>query len=95
MSYKQLTQEERYQIYALLKAQHNQKEVAEISGRSESTISREIKRNRGLKGYRPKQANGLSKQRRKTAHKFVKITAAVKIWIESLLKNDLTPEQIA
>jgi IS30 family transposase len=95
MSYKQLTQEERYQIYALLKAQHNQKEVAEILGRSESTISREIKRNRGLKGYRPKQANGLSKQRRKTAHKFVKITAAVKIWIESLLKNDLTPEQIA
>ncbi|NYR13031.1 helix-turn-helix domain-containing protein, partial [Pseudoalteromonas sp. MIP2626] len=29
MKYKQLTQEERYQIYALIKAGNNQKQIAE------------------------------------------------------------------
>ncbi|MDP5211424.1 helix-turn-helix domain-containing protein, partial [Microbulbifer sp. 2205BS26-8] len=52
MSYHQLTEEERYQIYVLLKAEHNQKEIAALLGRSPSTISRELKRNRGLRGYR-------------------------------------------
>jgi len=33
MSYTQLTQEERYQIYALKKAGHIQVEIAEIVGR--------------------------------------------------------------
>jgi len=54
MNYKQLTQEERYQIYALIKANHNQKDIAKILNRSCSSISRELKRNTGLKGYRPK-----------------------------------------
>ncbi|MDP5209718.1 helix-turn-helix domain-containing protein, partial [Microbulbifer sp. 2205BS26-8] len=43
MSYHQLNEEERYQIYVLLKAEHNQKEVAALLGRSPSTISRELK----------------------------------------------------
>ena len=54
MKYKQLTQEERYQIYALIKAGNNQKQIAEELTRSPSSISRELKRNKGLKGYRPK-----------------------------------------
>ena len=57
MKYKQLTQEERYQIYALIKAGNNQKQIAEELTRSPSSISRELKRNKGLKGYRPNQAN--------------------------------------
>jgi IS30 family transposase len=40
MSYTQLTQEERYQIYALKKAGHIQAEIAEIVGRDPGTISR-------------------------------------------------------
>ena len=48
MSYTQLTQEERYQIYALKKAGHNQAEIAEIVGRDPGTFSRELRRNRGL-----------------------------------------------
>ena len=78
MNYKQLTQEERYQIYALMKANHNQKEFANILGRSASTISREIKRNKGLKGYRPKQAQRLMLHRRAMASKSIKITGVVK-----------------
>ena len=54
--YTQLTRDERYQIYALRKAGHSQKEIAEVLGRSPSTISRELRRNKGLKGYRPEQA---------------------------------------
>ena len=63
MNHKQLTQEERYQIYALIKANHNQKEIAKILERSASSISREIKRNKGLKGHRPKQPQRLMLER--------------------------------
>ena len=58
--YTQLTGEERYQIDALMKAGHNQSEIAVIMGRDKSTISRELRRNRGLRGYRPKQAQQLA-----------------------------------
>lgn len=95
MNYKQLTQEERYQIYVLIKANHNQKEIAKILGRSASSISRELKRNKGLRGYRPKQAQSLAVKRRVTAAKSVKITDHVKKWIHDLLWKDFTPEQIA
>ncbi len=53
--YTQLTQEERYQIYVLKKAGHNQTVIASLLGRDKSTISRELRRNRGLKGYRPRR----------------------------------------
>ena len=61
--YTQLTRDERYQIYALRKAGHSQKEIAEVLGRSPSTISRELRRNKGLKGYRPEQASLRSRER--------------------------------
>ncbi|HIL17446.1 MAG TPA: hypothetical protein EYG15_15355 [Deltaproteobacteria bacterium] len=50
----QLTQEERYQIESLLKMGHHQSEIAVVLKRHKSTISREVRRNRGLRGYRPK-----------------------------------------
>ena len=50
----QLTQEERYQIESLLKMGHQQSEIAVVLKRDKSTISREVRRNRGLRGYRPK-----------------------------------------
>jgi len=63
-AYTQLTREERYQIYALKQAGHRQSEIAEMLGRHKSTISRELRRNRGLRGYRPKQAHRLALARR-------------------------------
>lgn len=56
MSYTQLTQKERYQMHALLKAGYAQSEIAMILSRNTSTISREILLNTRLCGYRPKQA---------------------------------------
>lgn len=94
MSYHQLTEQERYQIYALLKAEHNQKEIAALLGRSSSTISRELRRNRGLKGYRPAQAQRLSDDRKVMAHKAIKVTDEVMGWIESLLRQELSPQQV-
>ena len=57
MNYTQLTQEQRYQIHALLKMGHQQTEIAEYLEVHKSTISRELRRNKGLRGYRPKQAH--------------------------------------
>lgn len=47
MSYTELTREQRYQIYALRKAEHTRVEPAAIVGVHKSTISREVRRNRG------------------------------------------------
>ncbi len=72
-SYRQLTQEQRYQIYALKKAGHNQTEIANVMGVHKSTICRELRRNRGQRGYRPssfgtgyrpQQAHGFAIERR-------------------------------
>ena len=58
--YTQLTQEERYQIEGLLKMEHHQSEIAVVLKRDKSTISREVRRNCGLRGYRPKQVQRLA-----------------------------------
>ena len=55
--YTQLTREQRYRIYILKKAVQTQTEIANTPGVHKSTISRELCRNRGGKGYRPKQAH--------------------------------------
>jgi len=52
----QLTCEQRYQIKALLKMDLYNKEIANVLGVDKSTISRELQRNRGGRGYRPKRA---------------------------------------
>jgi len=94
MSYKQLTQEERYQISALLKAEHDQTEIAMILGRHKSTISREIRRNTGLRGYRPKQAQRLTEERRQAKNR-PRITDDTWMIVEHLLRLDWSPEQIS
>src|SRR5256885_12425715 len=69
MSYAQLTREQRYQIYALMKAGHNQTRIAVLIGCHKSTISRELRRNRGQKGYRPYQADELAFDRQCNAYR--------------------------
>ena len=94
-SYKQLTENERYQIYTMKSLGYNQKEIAKHVKRSASTISRELKRNTGLRGYRPKQAQHLSDERRQNAYKHRKLTSEVCGWIDHLIKQQLSPEQVA
>lgn len=94
MNYYQLTEYERYQIYALLKAGWPQNAIADFLGRSPSTISRELSRNRGLRGYRPAQAQHLSDHRRSTAHKAIKVSDDVWGWVKQLVRQDLSPQQV-
>jgi IS30 family transposase len=77
----------------LLKIGQNQTEIAEAIGKDKSTISREVRRNRGQRGYRPKQANQMSLDRRKKAKP--RIQESTWELIESKLQEDWSPEQIA
>jgi IS30 family transposase len=92
-TYKQLTQEQRYQIYALKKMGHNQIEIANVISMHKSTISRELQRNRGRRGYRPKQAHQLALNRRNKAKERIQPES----WelIEAKLRLDWSPEQIS
>lgn len=63
MTYHQLTQDERYQIYAFRKADSSIRAIADELGRSPSTISRELQRNVNRRGYRPQMAHRLARQR--------------------------------
>lgn len=93
MSYTQLTQEQRYQIHALLKMGHNQTGIADCLIVHKSTISRELRRNRGLRGYRPKQAQTMALARRIKAKPLI----GSDTWkmIEEKLRQDWSPEQIS
>ncbi len=93
-SYQQLTREQRYQIYALKKANHSQTEMASIIGCHKSTVSREIARNGGQRGYRPKQAQELALARKPLAHR-PRIESATWSSVESLLLRQWSPEQIS
>lgn len=94
MSYQQLTREQRYQIYALKKAHHNQTEMAAIIGCHKSTSARELSRNGGQRGYRPKQADELASARKLSAHQ-PRIQNATWRLVESLLLQQWSPQQIS
>lgn len=94
MQYTQLTEGERNQIYALMQAKKRIREIAELLRRCPSTISREIKRNHGLRGYRPKQAHRKAMERRQTP-RTRKMTHRIKEHIERQLKQEWSPEQIS
>jgi transposase, IS30 family len=53
--YTQLNQEQRYHISGLSKSGWNQTQIAEEIGVNKSTISREFRRNKGQREWRPKQ----------------------------------------
>jgi transposase, IS30 family len=94
-SYQQLTQDLRYQIYAFLKAGFSQSRIARELEVDPSTISRELKRNRGGRGYRPKQAQHLAESRRKAKDNATRITTNTWHMVDILLQQDWSPEQIS
>jgi len=92
--YTQLTWEQRYQIHALLKMEHSRTEIANTLGVHKSTISREVRRNRGKRGYRPKQAHEMALKRRKKKAQ-LKVTPDVWALVEEKIRADWSPEQIS
>lgn len=65
MLYSQHTEGERNQIYALKQAGVSNRGIANILLRDVTTIGREIRRNRGEREYRPRQANLKAQERRR------------------------------
>ncbi len=95
MNYKHLSQIERYQIHSLMKAQHNITQIARLLGRDKSTISRELRRNAGCRGYRAKQACELAYKRSESSRNANTHAPWVKEQANVLLKLQWSPEQIA
>lgn len=92
-AYQQLTLEQRYQIYALKKMGHTQTAIAETVGVHKATISRELRRNKGQRGYRPQQAHKLRQGRRPKAP--ARIAASTWQLVADKLELDWSPEQIS
>ncbi len=94
--YHHMTLDIRSQIYALKSTGTALNKIAAIVGYSSSTISREIERNTGGRGYRYKQADSMAKGRRSKASRTPKkMTADIVAIIEERLKEEWSPEQIS
>lgn len=97
MDYKHLTEDERYQIDDMRREGFNQGAIALALKRSPSTLSRELRRNVGDRGWRPRQA-----QVKATERLGVRGSANVKrashtAWIyakKHLQDDQWSPEQI-
>jgi len=76
-----------------MKAGFCQSEIAREIGVHKSTVSREVRRNQGKRGYRPKQAQQLATNRRDKVQP--RITDRDWRMIEELICLDWSPEQIS
>jgi len=94
-TYRQLTQDQRYQIYAFLKAGFSLPHIARELAVDRSTIWREVKRNRGQRGYRPKQAQHLADARCQAKANATRISAESWQQVETGLQKDWSPEQVS
>ena len=94
-TYHPLTEYQRYQIYVLRKAGHDQQTIATTIEGSPSTISRELRRHRGQRGYRPHQAHQKALVRRRQKAQVTKMRPALVERIEADLRQEWSPEQIA
>lgn len=94
MTYEHLSRDEHYQIYALLNGLAISR-IAQILGRRRSTIRRELKRNAGLRRYRPQQAQRLAELRGENSRNARRIDACECSQAKELLRIKWSPEQIA
>jgi transposase, IS30 family len=91
-----LTFQEREFLYRLLKAGTPKTGIARLLGRDRSTIYRELQRNTGGRGYRPKRAQRLAEARRRRCRKRPKLDEPViRRYVEEKLKLRWSPDQIA
>jgi len=94
MTYKRVTGEERRLINIWCQVGESEREMARRLQRAASSICREIKRNKGRRGYRAKQAHekAQARGRREGPRRF---TPEVKEDIDRQLRKKWTPEMIS
>lgn len=95
--YHHLTRDQRCQIYALKRRDFSQGQIADDLGVTQGTISRELARNKGLRGYRFRQADALAQERGSAARQGPTVMTPVLIMrAESMLVgSQWSPQQIA
>lgn len=87
--YSHLTPEQRYTIDVLLRQKKSRKEICETINISKSTLSRELKRNSGQRGYHCKQAQVKADDRKRRLQNYRNLT----IELRNFIRNKITKEQ--
>ena len=94
MSYKQLTEGQRYQIEVLLREGFNKSQIARRIGKDKSTVCRELNRNSTDKGYIARLAQTKMKARHFEKKKR-EIPDETRFYVEYCLSLKWSPEQIS
>jgi transposase, IS30 family len=92
-----LTAIQRYLIYAFHKSGKSTAFIAKEVGKTQRTIQRELKRNKGMRGYRPRQAHQIAEARkRKPKPHLLKMTPeTIALIDQKLTLYQWSPEQIS
>ncbi len=93
--YTHLAQEQRYQIHVLVKEKVPQTRIAQALGVHKSTISRELRRNRGAHAYFPAQAHRMALDQRRDKS-WPRIGQQTWTLVEDKMRSEQwSPEQIS
>lgn len=95
MNYRRVTSEDRLRLKDGLDAGLSKSELAGKLGFHKSTIGREISRNSGGRGYRPNQAERLSREREDAKHGPYKLNPVLMMQVLERLELRWSPEQIS
>lgn len=95
MAHTHLTEKERNEIYKRKVKGESLTEIAERLGRSKSTISRELRRNLGQRGYRPKQAHELARARTEKRRGGRRVSPATLKRCDQLMRKGYSPVRAA
>lgn len=92
----QITLDQRYEIFLLLKQGYNHTEIGKFIGFHPTTIGRELARNSDKRNgiYSPKLAHSKSVKRHVNKPKLIRFTQQIKDFVIQWLKEDYSPEQI-
>jgi IS30 family transposase len=90
--YRRTTYEDRCQIYALSKRGASQECIAGVLGVSQSTLSREMCRNRGQRGYRFKQAEAKAQAQQAIRSRPRKLTAPLRHGAGLIARHHRAPD---
>jgi len=93
-TYTRLTEDERYQIYEGVTKSQSHREIATAINKHHSAVSREVIRNTGLRGYRPKQAQEKAQERHQNKPRYRKLTPEVQSLIAKNIKHEWSPDQV-
>jgi len=91
-----LNERDREIIYRMRRSGSRQEQIAGVLGITQGTVSKELSRNRGKRGYRAKQANNMAAQRQLLKrHRAPVIVGQLRERVDKLLRAKHSPDQIS